>query len=321
MTTLILGLDFGGTKLAAGVVGVGETELRAYRRQPTPTPGTPSEVLSAFAKLAQALAAEVEGTIVAVGASFGGPLAGRESGTVQYCPHLPGWEGYPLQARLAELFGVPAAVENDANAAAVGEWRYGAGRNLANIIYITVSTGIGSGLVLNGQLYRGYDGLAGELGHIPLVLDGPTCTCGRRGCLESLASGPAIARQAQAALEANPQRGDLLRAQCHGQIADLTARDVAAAANQGDELAREVLTSAATYLGWGIAIAASLVNPARVILGGGVIKSGQAYLDTVRAAAATHCVAGVTLDIVKATYDDLAPLWGALALGEALAAT
>jgi glucokinase len=314
---LLLGLDFGGTKLAAGIAYPGGSELLAYQRQPTPASGTPEIVLPVVQELVDELLSEQNASILAIGASFGGPLLKPGSGKIQCCPHLPGWEEYPLQMWLENTYGVKATIENDANAAAVGEWRYGAGRGKSHILYVTVSTGIGSGLILNGKLHHGHDGLAGELGHTILVPDGPVCTCGRRGCLEALAAGPAIARRAIKALNDNPEAGQLLRALCENCIESVTALEVSQASSEGDELALEVLSAAATDLGRGIANAVNLVNPDRVILGGGVVKSGEAYLQTVRTSASDHVLDGITLDIVRAEHDDLAPLRGAIALAEA----
>ncbi len=314
---LILALDFGGTKLAAAALEPGSRSFRARASSPSP----PRKSAEADRRVILSLAEEVLGGKVplAVGVSFGGPVRWRE-GVVLLSHHVPDWEGFPLAAWLRERFGAPAAVENDANAAALGEWRYGAGRGTRDFLYVTVSTGIGGGIVIGGELYRGADGLAGEIGHMVVDPRGPRCTCGRRGCLEALASGPAIAARARELLASQPRpaEGRVLRELVGGDPSRITAREVALAAARGDPLAAEILREAGEALGFGLAQAISLLNPERVALGGGVIKSGEPFLRHVREAAKTWAFPGARVEIVVAELGDDAPLWGAAALAEAL---
>src|SRR5439155_18173945 len=187
-----------------------------------------------------------------IGVSAPGPVE-FEAGRVVDAPNLPGWRNVPLASILSEQLGLPAFLENDANAAAVGEHRFGAGRGVQEIIYLTISTGIGGGLILNGQLYRGVDGTAGELGHVVVDPSGPLDDCGMRGCLEIMASGTAIARMAREAVEAENLVGathasPLRRA---AEAGELTSKEVDQAAEAGDPAAREILARAAHYLAIG----------------------------------------------------------------------
>jgi len=202
--------------------------------------------------------------------------------------------------------------------AALGEWRFGAGRGCQSLLYITVSTGVGGGWILDGRIYHGADSMAGEIGHMLIQSDGPPCACGRRGCLEAVASGPAIARRARELLEADAQPGAGLRTLVEGDLTAITAWHVSQAAVAGDPLARQVLDEAACALGLGIANAVTLMNPQRVVVGGGVSKTGPRYFEVVRAAARANTVVGIRVDIVPAALGDDAPLWGAIALAEEL---
>ncbi len=170
--------------------------------------------------------------------------------------------------------------------------------------------------MLNGAIYRGADAMAGEIGHTIVDPRGPVCICGRRGCVEIMACGPAIAREARALLNAEPQSGGRLRAIAGGNLDAVTGEQVARAANEGDELAQRVMDDAAFALGFGIGTAVTLMNPERIVIGGGVSKSGERYFERVRAAARANSLPQARIDIVEAALGDDAPLWGAVALAE-----
>jgi glucokinase len=241
-------------------------------------------------------------------------------GIVFLSHHVPGWENIPLRDWLRRRFGVPVAVDNDANVAALGEWRFGAGQGYCSLLYVTVSTGIGGGWILDGRIYHGADSLAGEIGHMTIQPGGPVCACGRRGCLEAVAAGPAVARRAQVRLTAEPQAGEVLRKLVDGDVKAVTAKHVSQAVEAGDELARQVLEEAAQALGFGLGCAIALMNPERIVVGGGVAKSGERYFEAVRAAARANVLPGMKVEIVPAVLGDDAPLWGAIALAEGLLA-
>ncbi|MGH2458653.1 MAG: ROK family protein, partial [Chloroflexota bacterium] len=186
-----LGLDFGGTKLAAGLADE-SGRLLGFARCPTDSAAGPNGALVALRGLVAGLPTS-EAPPAAVGASFGGPVdASCRRALLSH--HGPGWEDFPLADRVEEIWQVPVKLENDANAAALGECRFGAGQGFRDVLYLTISTGIGAGIVLGGELFRGARGLSGELGHTIVAPGGPRCPCGKRGCLEAVASGPSIAR-------------------------------------------------------------------------------------------------------------------------------
>ena len=346
MNQLILALDFGGTKLTAALFTEqnstpgrqdakrqaertfapsrpGAFALTSSRRVFTPAGADAAHELDAMLALADELLAGRPPA--AVGVSFGGPVD-FATGIVRLSHHVRGWDSFPLRDRLAERYGAPSVVDNDANVAALGEHHYGAGRGVDDLMYITVSTGVGGGWVLDGRPWRGAGGMAGEIGHTVVDPNGPLCLCGKRGCVERLASGPYMAED-----YAQEQGGVKQGARGQGPGAreersspgpwnlepgTLTGRDVAERAAAGDALATEILLRGARALGVGIGNAANLVNPRRFVLGGGVTKAGEAWWAEVRQSAAATALPEVTFEIVPAALGDDAPLWGALALAE-----
>jgi glucokinase len=235
---------------------------------------------------------------------------------VRLSHHVPGWENVPLREKLEAEFEAPASVDNDANVAALGEQRFGAGQGYESLLYVTISTGVGGGWILDGQIWHGAESMAGEIGHTMVDPDGPVCPCGKRGCLERLASGPYIAQRAREWLEAGSDRGRVLRALAGGDPKVINAQLVSQAAAQGDDLAWEALEVAAWALGVSIGNAANLVNPQRFILGGGVTKAGDRFWETIRRVARETAMPEVHFDVVPAALGDDAPLWGAVALAE-----
>jgi glucokinase len=322
---LCLALDFGGTKIAAGLVNWRSGRILRQERSHTAWErGAEVQIADMLALVRRLRLSPAEmGTSSCVGVSFGGPVD-VASGIVLHSHRVPGWDQLPLAARLREVLARPVVMENDANAVALGEYRYGAGRGVEALVYLTVSTGIGGGIVLGGRLWRGSHGLAGEIGHMVVRVGGPLCSCGNRGCLESLASGLSIARRACEALDQQGQSTHLL-ALAGGQREGITAEVVFRAAQAGDALAAAVVRAAAEDLGLGIAMLCSIVDPARVILGGGVAKAGEPLLAPVREAFRRHAFPMLAghVDIVPAQFPDDGGLLGAAALvaqaaGEAL---
>lgn len=313
---LILALDFGGTKNSAALTRSGAREWLALQRQFSPPDADADYDYATMLALARELLGGHRPA--AVGVSFGGPVRASD-GVVVLSHHVPGWERVSLREKLMRDLGAPVEVDNDANVAALGEARFGAGAGCASMLYVTVSTGVGGGWVLDGKIYRGASELAGEIGHLLIDPQGPRCVCGRRGCVEIMACGPAIAREARARLEREPSNGLILRSMVQNDLERVSAKNVNEAALAGDELAREVMDAAARALGTGIGSAIVLMNPARVVVGGGVSKAGEQYFETIRAAARANVMAEMrsAVDIVPAALGDDAPLWGAVALAEA----
>jgi glucokinase len=273
----VVGVDLGGTKIRSVVVRADGTML-AEDVRPTDADGGQAVVVDRLVESAHAavVASGVDlDAILAVGVTAPGTVDFDE-GVLYQPPNLPGWDVVPLGRLLRERLGRPVFLENDANAAAYGEWRYGAGAGLRHMIYLTVSTGIGAGLILNGRLYRGADGAAGELGHVAVDVNGPLHNCGQIGCVEVMASGTAIARMAHEAVAAG--RSAPL-AQLAARSGELTAAEVDRAADDGDPVAQEILARASMYLGIGLANYINIFNPEAIIVGGGVTRIGGQLLE------------------------------------------
>lgn len=315
----ILGVDIGGTKCA---VAMGTEDGRILERLEMPTQAErgPSDILERLLKLARELLErrraylDDEPPLRGIGISCGGPLDTR-TGKVYSPPNLPGWEGVPVRDMFEAAFpGVPVLLENDANATALAEWRWGAGRGARNVVYLTQGTGIGGGLILEGRLYRGTNDLAGEVGHQTILPDGPLCGCGKRGCLEALASGPAIARRARERLAAGETGTRLPPPDVAPQ--DVTARHVVEAAHAGDPLAQSVLAEAGEYMGIGIANLIQILNPETVILGTIAVHAGEWILGPIRRSVEKHAWsrARSVCRIVPAALGDRAQDLAAIAL-------
>ena len=216
--------------------------------------------------------------ISAVGMGVPGPVV-ADAGAVSAPPIMPGWDGYPIRSQLEGLWKVPISIGNDAEFGALGEWAYGAGRGENNLAYIKVGSGVGAGLLLGGHIYRGTTGCAGEIGHVTIQENGPLCTCGNHGCLEAVAGGRAIARNAKYAIEAG-RRTQLSTIDPEKML----ARDVADAARMGDLVAQKIVTDAGAYIGIAVASLVNLFNPSMVVIGGGVSQMGDLLLEPIRKA-------------------------------------
>jgi glucokinase len=270
-------LDIGGTKIAVGLARP-EGEVLLLRRFPTPLSSGPRRILDAAMDELDRMLAETGARLRSIGVGCGGPLD-RERGLILSPPNLPGWDEVPVVRLLEERLGVPALLDNDANAAALGEHEYGAARGLRNFVYVTISTGIGAGVIIDGRVLHGVGDGAGEVGHILVAPDGPPCGCGSRGCLEAVCSGTSIARRAAERLNVDA-RPSLLREAFTAK--NLTARAVAEAAERGDAVAREVWDETCFYLARGISNFITVLAPEAVILGGGVATAGEQLLAPVQ---------------------------------------
>jgi glucokinase len=270
----VLALDIGGTKLAAAVVAA-DGSVHGLVVEPTPRTGDwRSATERLFDMGRRAVRRAGAGAVQAVGIACGGPLD-APAGMLLSPPHLPGWLRVPIGPLAADAFGVPFALQNDATAAAIAEYRFGAGRDTGTMLYLTVSTGIGGGAVVNRALHRGAAGNGGEFGHVIVRHGGRLCGCGRRGCVEAYASGTAIAERAREALSAG-------RSSSLAALPVVTAADVATAAAAGDRLAGGVWAEAVELLGAAITDLVNVFEPDLVVLGGGVTRSGAMLIDPVR---------------------------------------
>lgn len=310
-------VDLGGTKIYTAVVDADGVWLADDFRS-TEVERGPAVVIDRIVdSLTAAIAgASVQGRpLAALGVAAPGPID-VERGVILDAPNLPGLENVPLAERLSAAFGCPAVLENDANAAALGEFIFGAGRGVRHMLYLTISTGIGGGLILNGELYRGATGAAGELGHTLFDEDGPLCGCGQRGCLEAFASGTAIAARGEEAVSA----GRSVAIARHAGGGEVTAAHVAAAAAEGDPAARAIIDQAAHALGQSLADFVNIFNPDLIVIGGGAAKIGSLLLDPAIRSMRARAFAGPAehVRIVPAALGDRAVAAGALALARAL---
>lgn len=309
----IAGVDLGGTKILSAIA-TPDGRILARDRRPTEAEEGPAPVFSRIVEsLRQALteAGGRAGDLIGIGVAVPGPVDQRR-GVVTDPPNLPGWRDVPIGRWLRDALKVPTVLENDANAAALGEHRYGAGRGSRHMIYLTVSTGIGGGIIIDRKLYRGASGAAGELGHVIIDADGPQCSCGAHGCLEALASGTALARDGAALIA----RGEAPRlAEIIGQ-GPVTAEAVAEAARAGDPAAARLIAQAGHYLGLGLTSFVNIFNPQVIVIGGGVAKIGRPFLEpaeaVMRKLAFPQAVADVRLE--TAALGDDAGVQGAISL-------
>ncbi|MDE0021023.1 MAG: ROK family protein [Candidatus Poribacteria bacterium] len=274
----VIGIDIGGTKLAAAFA---DASGRIFQKSVRPTNSNrgPDAVLRDVINMARRLSKK-EGT-EPIGVSFGGPYD-VETGRVGDVPNMPGWKDLPLREALSSAFpGRKIVIDNDANAAALAEWKLGAGRGFQNIVYLTMGTGIGAGAIVNGRLLRGQSNAAGEIGHICLVPDGPVCGCGKRGCLEAFCSGPAAARRARDKLALGMADDGLLQ-NAGIDLNALKMEHLVIEAQNGNRFALAHLEETAMYMAWGVASLANVLSPEIALLGTVAVAAGDLLLKPLR---------------------------------------
>ena len=280
---LAIGIDIGGTKVAGGLVDDRGVITRRLRRDTPHRSTSPAVVENVIVGVVSEL---MSGTtaerVSAIGIGAAGFVA-ADRATVAFAPHLS-WRDEPLRDRLTARLTKPVFIDNDANAAAWAEWRFGAARGETHLVMITLGTGIGGGLLWNGEVIRGKHGIAGEFGHMQVVPEGHRCECGNRGCWEQYASGNALVREARALVSArSPIAMDML-ARINGDAANLTGPLITEAAREGDMMAVELLSEIGTWLGVGMANLAAALDPGMFVVGGGVSAAGELLLDPARTA-------------------------------------
>jgi glucokinase len=275
---LTIGVDIGGTKMAAGVVD-DDGHIVAHTIRPTPA-DNPDQVAETIGDIVKELS---EGrTIEAVGLGAAGFVDETRS-MVRFAPNLA-WREEPLRKKVAALIGLPVVVENDANAMAWGEAKFGAGRGETHVVCVTVGTGIGGGLVFDGALFRGRWGMGAELGHMQVVPSGRPCGCGNLGCWEQYASGSALVDRAREIATADPRSAAVLLELAGGTPADIEGEEVTEAARAGDVAAMAAFANLAGWLGQGMADLAAVLDPGCFIIGGGVSRAADLFLDRTREA-------------------------------------
>ncbi len=313
MGDLVVGIDVGGTQVRAALCDMHGHILKEPHKQKARAEEGPEAV---FARIVDSVRRVVDDwpRVCCIGLSAPGPLDPWR-GIVLESPNLPGMVDFPMKARLEAEFQRPSFCGNDANLAALAEHRYGAGRGVAHMIYMTISTGIGGGIIAENRLFLGWRGLAGEVGHQTLDAHGPPCNCGNIGCLEVLAAGPAIARDAREALRTG--RESKMRALVHDEIGKITTATVAQAARAADPLALEILHRAGYYIGLGMVNLLHILDTELFVVGGGVAIHAWDYIypqmiDRLQHHAFPSMSRGVR--VVQARFGDDAGLLGAAAL-------
>ena len=309
MKNYVIGVDLGGTKISTAL---STFEGNIISQTVVPTNASEGE-LPVLNRIISSINEVINGAnitineVEAIGIGSPGPLDAKK-GLIITTPNLP-FKNYNLVQPIKERFNVPVYLDNDANVAAIGEFMFGAGKGKENIVFFTVSTGVGGGAVLNGQAYRGNTSNALEIGHMTVAPDGPRCGCGNVGCLEAVASGTAIGKRWQEAVQTNVETS--LK-----KYDKITSYEVFVEAKNGDAVAKEIVDKAMNYLGIGVANAISIFDPEMVIIGGGVSKVGDNLFDTVKTVVKTRCFKAMSesCEIVPAGLGTDAGVMGAVAL-------
>lgn len=299
---LAAGFDLGGTQLKYGLV---DDRGRLVFKGKAATPATMDGLLGLIEESWRKIKAKSPGPVRSCGFGFAGFYSLRDR-KILHSPNYQGLDGFELIPALRRFIDVPVSIDNDANMAAYGEYMYGAGRGAQSLVFITVGTGIGAGIILEGRLWHGPCGFAGEIGHITVNPEGERCNCGGRGCLETEAAAPRIIRHYQT---------------LSGRGGDLTTKEIYLRAREGDESAREAFARAGRWLGVGLGIIINFLNPAKILIGGGVVAAGRLLLGPVVAEARrqAHPVLAACTEIAKASLGNEAGLIGAAAWSGAAA--
>ena len=277
--TYSIGIDVGGTKVLGGVVDVDGTIIATCRKD------TPDEGGGALTQTIADVARELmqDHNVECVGVSAAGFISADRK-TILATPNIKNWNGVNLHAQLSRKISKPIAIENDANAAAWGESQFGAGRGFQDMVLLTIGTGVGGGMILSHSLFRGSFGIGAELGHFRLIPDGILCGCGVRGCFEQYASGTALLRHAREAIENDPKAGEAFLSRTNETIEDFSGKSLTLGARDGDPIALAAFVTLSAYLGAGLASLCAILDPARIVIGGGVIDAGEILLAPTRAA-------------------------------------
>jgi glucokinase len=294
---LVLGVDIGGTKVAVGLVDHAG-KIIAEGRRPMIAHESAEAGLQAVTDAIDSMksAAAEHGGFESIGICSPGPLDPR-SGIILNPPNLPCWRNFPLAERVAQKYSQPVKVENDANAAALAETIWGAAQGRRFVFYATIGTGIGTGIVFDRKIYDGKTGSAGEGGHVSIDYHGPVCTCGKRGCIEILAAGPAIGKRARAKITAEPTRSSAMLDLAHGDVTAVSSEIVGKAYTNGDALAREVLQETAELFTVWLGNMVDLLDPDILVMGGGVAAMLQPFFDEIKSHLPAWCVNPHVADI------------------------
>ena len=311
--TPILGVDIGGTKVAVGLVDH-DGRILAQGRKPMVANGTAEAAVEAVTSAIDSLLSSSMSGVQSIGICAPGPLD-PETGMILNPPNVPCWRNYPLAEKIASLYHLPVKLDNDANAAALAETRWGAARGYRYVFYATIGTGIGTGFVLDGRIYHGRTGSAAEGGHVSIDYRGPLCACGKRGCIEILAAGPAIGARARAKLSSATSHSAILDL-VNGEIAAVTSEMVGQAYAAGDPLAREILQETIELLAVWLGNTVDMLDPDVLVMGGGVAAMLKPFFDEIKNRLPSWCVnpRASEIPLVMAHYGADAGIAGGAAL-------
>jgi len=313
MSSLIVAVDLGGTQIRAALCGIDGQIFRRVAKLTEAKDGPDAVIDRLYAAITEALGDAPPADVVGIGIGAPGPL-NPITGVVLEAPNLPGWCNVPLRTLVSERFARPTFLGNDANVAGLAEYLYGAGHGIRDQIYLTISTGIGSGIIVDGRMLLGSEGLAAEAGHMIVVPSGPLCGCGAHGCLEAVAAGPAIARDVVTRIKSGKK--SRVTKLVDGDLSKVDAKVVNVAAQLGDKVSIAAFRRAGSYLGIGIANLLRLFNPRMVVLGGSVTKAGPLLFDPMHEAIKANTLPFYWegLAITAAALGDDVGLLGAAAL-------
>ncbi|HEY6185480.1 MAG TPA: ROK family protein [Terriglobales bacterium] len=314
---LYVGVDIGGTKVAAGIVNH-KGEITRQAKSPMASHGTAAEGLKA---VLDAIGTVLDGdsnlkkSIRGIGICSPGPLD-PHSGVVINPPNLPCWRNFPLAEEVSRIYGVPVRVDNDANAAALAECLWGAGRGYRNVFFTILGTGVGTGILIDGNIYYGRTGAAGEGGHVTIDHKGPRCGCGKHGCIEALIAGPAIAKRARTKIEVQPSSGKAILEISGGNLDLITSESIGKAYGSGDPLAREILLETIEFLTIWLGNVIDLLEPDVIIMGGGASAMLRPFFGEVRERLLRWSVNSrcQEIPIIPANYGNEAGIAGGAAL-------
>jgi glucokinase len=314
--TKVIAADIGGTRFRVALFDHAGQPLSRWEGETlgNADSGGRDWMLMQLQKQFDAIRNKIDDTITGCGISFGGPVDFKRQQVSSI--HSAGWDKFPLAAWVQGATGIPCRVDNDANAGALGEYRFGAGRATHSMTYVTISTGIGSGVVYEGKVLHGKDGLTGEIGHMPLCDSKAICSCGASGCLEALASGTAIARRARKAAEQDPKASARILQFSGGLPQNITAKAVFQAAGDGDAVASLIVSEAARWVARALVTIIRVLDPDKIVLGGGVTQAGELLLGPVREFLREFGASsiGYSTVIQLAELGAYSPLYGAAAL-------
>ena len=308
---LIAAIDIGATSIDVALTTLG-SEILAHRAEPADVRFGPQPVLGRVKELISELLEERDASprdILAIGVGVPGPVE-QASGLLTVPPIMPGWDRFPIRDFFAGEYAAPVFVDNDANVMALGEHWGGVGKGVDDMIFVKIGTGIGSGIITGGRLHRGIQGCAGDIGHISVDPDGPTCTCGNRGCLEAMAAAPAMVLEAEKCIR---ERNSTVLVDVLRERGEITAKDIVEAVRHGDYCASTVIRRSGALIGQTLAAVVSVLNPSLIIIGGGVSHIGNALLAEIRSSVYQRSLPLATrnLPIAMSELDGIAGVTGA----------